>query len=254
MESGRARTVRATTLARRTQAEQQAKREREKTRGRIAYLLIGTLVTIVVATFAYIIWLSVGFGRLSTTDLINVMQSASTTLLAPLVGLIGAVIGFYYGAQTAVQAASQGAQQATQAATEAAAQAARAVSPALPETNVTFGGETFEPREFADILVGDVIPDLRQRMDQTSNVTWEDVLKDRDKEADALVEATRVLVPPPWAVARPGVTYGVLTGMVAVRAASLPVDFVSPINRYAEARKWVCDNFYELVFWDCHNR
>lgn len=96
---------------------EETERGRERTRGRIAYLLIGTLVAIVVATFSYIIWLSTGFAQLSTNDLINVMQGVGTTLLAPLVGLIGAVIGFYFGGQTAVQAASQ--------ATEAASLGAR---------------------------------------------------------------------------------------------------------------------------------
>ena len=86
---------------------EETERGRERTRGRIAYLLIGTLAAIVVATFLYIIWLSAGFGQLTTEDLINVMQGVATTLLAPLVGLIGAVIGFYFGGQTAVQAASQ---------------------------------------------------------------------------------------------------------------------------------------------------
>ena len=96
---------------------EETERGRERTRGRIAYLLIGTLVAIVVATFSYIIWLSADFGDLSTDDLITVMQGVGTTLLAPPVGLIGAVIGFYFGGQTAVQAASQ--------ATEAASIGAR---------------------------------------------------------------------------------------------------------------------------------
>ena len=90
---------------------EETERGRERTRGRIAYLLIGTLVAIVVATFLYIIWLSQRTSaRLSTNDLINVMQGVGTTLLAPLVGLIGAVIGFYFGGQTAVQAANQATQ------------------------------------------------------------------------------------------------------------------------------------------------
>ncbi len=93
---------------------EETERGRERTRGRIAYLLIGTLVAIVVATFLYIIWLSQRTSaRLSTNDLINVMQSVGTTLLAPLVGLIGAVIGFYFGGQTAVQAANQATQAAS---------------------------------------------------------------------------------------------------------------------------------------------
>jgi uncharacterized membrane protein len=92
---------------------EETERGREQTRGRIAYLLIGTLVAIVVATFLYIIWLSADFAQLGTNDLINVMQSVGTTLLSPLVGLIGAVIGFYFGGQTAVQAASQATQAAS---------------------------------------------------------------------------------------------------------------------------------------------
>jgi hypothetical protein len=76
-----------------TSAEE-TKSGRERMRGRIAYLLIGTLAAIVVATFAYIKWLSVGFGQLSPADLIYVMHSVATTLLAPLVRLMGAVIGF----------------------------------------------------------------------------------------------------------------------------------------------------------------
>jgi hypothetical protein len=92
---------------------EETERGRERTRGRIAYVLIGTLVAIVVATFSYIIWLSVNLGALQTDDLITVMQAVATTLLAPLVGLIGAVIGFYFGGQTAVQAASQATQAAS---------------------------------------------------------------------------------------------------------------------------------------------
>jgi hypothetical protein len=229
---------------------------REKTRRRIAYALLGTLLVVMVGSLLYIVGLSL-FGTLTTDTLIPIVQTVGATLLAPLVGLVGAVTGFYYGGQTAVQAATQGAQAtraATRAATEAAEAATQALSSAPPETNVTFGGETFEPREFADILVGEVIPDLRQRVDQTSDVTWEDVSEERDVEAEALVEATRVLVPPPYAVARPALTYGILMGMVAVRAASLAGELSSPSNRYASARGWVCDNFYELIFWNCHNR
>src|SRR5215211_9307468 len=110
---------------------EETERGRERTRGRIAYLLIGTLVAIVVATFSYIIWLSADFGDLSTDDLITVMQGVGTTLLAPLVGLIGAVIGFYFGGQTAVQGAQQATvasqkhAEATQEATQAATHTAK---------------------------------------------------------------------------------------------------------------------------------
>jgi flagellar basal body-associated protein FliL len=121
-------------------AREQTEREREQTRRRIAYILIGALVVIVLGAFVYIIWMSLRFGELTTDVLISVLQTIGTTLLAPLIGLIGAVIGFYYGGQTAVQgaqtatqAASQGAQQTTQAATQAAAQTTRAVTQAASE-------------------------------------------------------------------------------------------------------------------------
>ncbi len=136
-------TVPATGVDQRTQAAQQTdiareqtERAREQTRGRIAYILIGALVVIVLGTFLYVIWMSLRFGELTTDVLISVLQTIGTTLLAPLVGLIGAVIGFYFGGQTAVQgaqtatqAASQGAQQSTQA----AAQTTRAVTQAASE-------------------------------------------------------------------------------------------------------------------------
>ena len=66
---------------------------RERTRARIAYGLIGALLVVVAATFVYVAVLSVVRG-LPQEDIINVTQGLGTTLLAPLVGLIGAVIGF----------------------------------------------------------------------------------------------------------------------------------------------------------------
>ena len=81
--------------------------------------------------------LSSRFGELTTDDLIALIPMVGTTLLTPLVRLIGAVMGFYYGGQTAVQGAqtathaasqaTQGAQTATHAATEAARRAATEV-------------------------------------------------------------------------------------------------------------------------------
>jgi flagellar basal body-associated protein FliL len=108
--------------------QQQPEREREQTRRRIAYVLIGTLVIVVLASFVYIIWLSLRADELTLDALISVIQTIGTTLLAPLVGLIGAVVGFYYGGQTAVQ----GAQTATQASTQAS-EAARSVAQAATE-------------------------------------------------------------------------------------------------------------------------
>ena len=104
-------------------AREQTERDREQTRRRIAYALIGTLVIVVLASFIYINLMSFRANELTLDALISVIQAIGTTLLAPLVGLIGAVVGFYYGGQTAVQ----GSQTATQAATQAA-QAAQNVA------------------------------------------------------------------------------------------------------------------------------
>ncbi len=104
-------------------------RARERTRARIAYALISTLVVAIAATFLYV---TLSANQLSPQEIINVTHGLGTTLLAPLVGLIGAVIGFYYGGQTAVQgaqqatAASQKHAETTQATTEAATHATQA--------------------------------------------------------------------------------------------------------------------------------
>ena len=127
--------------------EQATERVREKARGWIAASLIGALVIIVVGTFVYAIWMSARIAEMTTDDLISVLQSIGTTLLAPLIGVIGAVIGFYFGgqaavqgAQSATQAASQGAQQSTQAGaqtTQAVTQAAREMVGQTPPNEPT---------------------------------------------------------------------------------------------------------------------
>jgi hypothetical protein len=106
-------------------------------RGRLAIALVLTLIVVVVATFGYLLMLSRNFGELTTDDLIAVIPMVGTTLLTPLVGLIGAVTGFYYGGQTAVQAASQATNATTQGAsqaTNAASQGARTATQAATET------------------------------------------------------------------------------------------------------------------------
>jgi hypothetical protein len=102
-------------------------RTREKMRGRLAVGLVFALVALMGLTFVYLLILSRRFGSLTTDDLIALIPMVGTTLLTPLVGLIGAVMGFYYGGQTAVSAASQTAEatkQATQTASQTAAQTA----------------------------------------------------------------------------------------------------------------------------------
>jgi hypothetical protein len=117
---------------------------REKIRGRIAMALIVTLIILVLATLGYLVWLSIGLADLTTEDLITVIPMVGATLLTPLVGLIGAVTGFYYGGQQALQAASEASQasrqtqETSQDAQKGVAQAAtqavaEAVTPAATE-------------------------------------------------------------------------------------------------------------------------
>jgi hypothetical protein len=102
-------------------------RTREKMRGRLAIALVLTLIVVVGLTFWYLLLLSRKFGALTTDDLIALIPMVGTTLLTPLVGLIGAVMGFYYGGQTAVQAASQATETAAQAASQATEAASKGV-------------------------------------------------------------------------------------------------------------------------------
>ena len=106
---------------------EETEKTRERMRGRLAIALVAALVALMALTFVYLLILSRGFGDLTTDDLIALIPMVGTTLLTPLVGLIGAVMGFYYGGQTAVSAATQTAEatkQATQTASHTAVQAA----------------------------------------------------------------------------------------------------------------------------------
>jgi hypothetical protein len=115
---------------------------RERMRGRLAVRLLWALLAVVVGTYAYI-WLS----ELNPNELNTVVPMVGTTLLTPLIGLIGAVMGFYYGGQTAVQAASQ-----TAEATRTAAQAATAVQSATAAqfTAQTAAQKATTPRQSAE--------------------------------------------------------------------------------------------------------
>jgi len=123
------------------QPDNDTDRARERTRAHIAYFLIIALVVAIAATFLYVVMLSE--DQLSPQEVINVTHGLGTTLLAPLIGLIGAVIGFYYGGQRleehskATEAATKTAQQATQTAKDTiteAAQAATQTAKAATET------------------------------------------------------------------------------------------------------------------------
>jgi hypothetical protein len=106
---------------------------RERIRGRIAMALIVTLILVVMATLGYLVWLSFDLAQVGTEDLNTVIPMIGTTLLTPLVGLIGAVTGFYYGGQQALQAASEASEAAQK--TQATSQDAQmGVAQAVAET------------------------------------------------------------------------------------------------------------------------
>lgn len=73
---------------------------RERQRGRIAILLVLSLLAIVVLTLWYVLTASSPSGEQETNDLANILQTLGINILTPLVGVIGAVVGFYYGVQT----------------------------------------------------------------------------------------------------------------------------------------------------------
>jgi hypothetical protein len=71
-------------------------RTRERMRGLIALSLVMVLVVIVLFT----LFMVVRLGSLAES-LTEVLQAVGTTVLSPIIGLIGAVTGFYFGGQRA---------------------------------------------------------------------------------------------------------------------------------------------------------
>jgi hypothetical protein len=67
-------------------------------RGRIALVLTASLLILVVFTLLYVV-----LTPLPPDELVRVIQGVGATVLTPIVGLIGAVTGFYYGGQAAAQ-------------------------------------------------------------------------------------------------------------------------------------------------------
>lgn len=65
--------------------------EREKKRGLIALILVSALCGIIVFAFAFI-----SFVPAASTN-IEVLKSVLEIIFAPIVGLVGAVTGFYFG-------------------------------------------------------------------------------------------------------------------------------------------------------------
>jgi hypothetical protein len=126
----------------RPRAQEDPEQYREKMRGRLAIRLLWALIAVVVGTYAYI-WIS----ELNPNELNSVVPMVGTTLLTPLIGLIGAVMGFYYGGQTAVQAASQNAE-----ATKTATQVVTAVQSATAAqyTAATAAQKVTTPRQSAE--------------------------------------------------------------------------------------------------------
>jgi len=67
-------------------------RLREGTRGRIALILIGLLAAVVVAALGLIYLRAMGYN-VATAEVKEVL----TTLLPPIVALVGSATGFYFG-------------------------------------------------------------------------------------------------------------------------------------------------------------
>jgi len=122
--------------------QEDTEQDREKMRERLAIRLLWSLIAVVVGTYAYI-WIS----ELNPNGLNTVVPMVGTTLLTPLIGLIGAVMGFYYGGQTPVQAASQNAE-----ATKTATQVVTAVQSATAAqyTAATAAQKATTPRQSAE--------------------------------------------------------------------------------------------------------
>jgi hypothetical protein len=70
---------------------------REQMRGRIALALVAVLVIVIIVTLIMVIIMvfTLGFD----TSLNEALQAVGTTILTPVIGLIGAVTGFYFGGQ-----------------------------------------------------------------------------------------------------------------------------------------------------------
>ena len=84
-----------------------AEDRREQTRNMIAFALIVTLGVVLVSTMLYIAMLTIRVEELTADDLIALLQGIGSALLTPLVGLIGAVTGFYYGGQRTARPAAR---------------------------------------------------------------------------------------------------------------------------------------------------
>jgi hypothetical protein len=68
-------------------------RERERMRGYIAMSLLALLIGVIVAML-----LGLATGRLA----IEALEKVAAVILSPVIGLFGAVIGFYYGEQSMI--------------------------------------------------------------------------------------------------------------------------------------------------------
>jgi hypothetical protein len=65
--------------------------ERERKRGLIALVLVSALCGIIVMAFAFV------FVRPMTPENVEALKSVLALIFAPIVGLVGAVTGFYFG-------------------------------------------------------------------------------------------------------------------------------------------------------------
>ena len=77
---------------------------RERWRGWITIGLLVILILVVLFIAGYLVWMSRNFGELTMDEVGSVIPMVGTTLLTPVVGLIGAATGFYFSGQASAQA------------------------------------------------------------------------------------------------------------------------------------------------------
>lgn len=111
----------------------------------------------------------------------------------------------------------------------------------------------FDPETFAKVLTTEVVPSLLSRSTEDSIVEELGSEQQALEQQTALLQATQQLVPPDDLPAA-GDTYATLMGMVVFRAVRDDLvngGYVSTSERYRAAAKWVCENFGEVIWWNC---
>lgn len=79
-------------------------------RQRLAYILTGLLVGIVALSFlilGLVVYFPPGGSNGATSPAMTALDSLLTLVFAPIIGLVGSVLGFYFGGRTAKEASRE---------------------------------------------------------------------------------------------------------------------------------------------------